>query len=134
MRNLAVCAASVPASTFLANLIPWWRFSMPMLSVVVSVLLFVALIAVAAWRALGPHRLGADGRRVGGDDGGADVDVMTGSRLQLSSLMGLQPVVAGRFYGMGNVTFAIFVTAALLWRPPCRPPRARPAKSWRRSS
>ena len=26
----------------------------------------------------------------------------------------LQPVVAGRFYGMGNVTFAIFVTAALL--------------------
>jgi len=42
------------------------------------------------------------------------LDVMTGSRLQLSSLMGLQPVVAGRFYGMGNVTFAIFVTAALL--------------------
>ena len=40
------------------------------------------------------------------------LDVMTGSRLQLSSLMGLQPVVAGRFYGMGNPTFALFATAA----------------------
>jgi hypothetical protein len=28
--------------------------------------------------------------------------------------MGLQPVVGGRFYGMGNVTFALFATAALL--------------------
>ena len=42
------------------------------------------------------------------------VDVMTGSRLQLSSLMGLQPVVAGRFYGMGNPTFALFATATIL--------------------
>jgi hypothetical protein len=28
--------------------------------------------------------------------------------------MGLQPVVGGRFYGMGNVTFALFATSALL--------------------
>ena len=42
------------------------------------------------------------------------LDVMFGSRLQISSLMGLQPVVGGRFYGMGNVTFALFATAALL--------------------
>jgi hypothetical protein len=42
------------------------------------------------------------------------VDVITGSRLQLSSLMGLQPVVAGRFYGMGNPTFALFATATIL--------------------
>ena len=41
-------------------------------------------------------------------------DVMFGSHLQISSLMGLQPVVGGRFYGMGNVTFALFATAALL--------------------
>jgi hypothetical protein len=40
--------------------------------------------------------------------------VITGSRLQLSSLMGLQPLVGGRFYGMGNVTFALFGTATLL--------------------
>ena len=42
------------------------------------------------------------------------VDVITGSPLQLSSLMGLQPVVAGRFYGMGNPTFALFATSTIL--------------------
>ena len=42
------------------------------------------------------------------------VDVMTGSRLQLSSLMGLQPVVGGRYYGMGNTTFALFATSTIL--------------------
>jgi hypothetical protein len=39
---------------------------------------------------------------------------VTGSRLQISSLMGEQPVVGGRFFGMGNVTFALFATATLL--------------------
>jgi len=43
------------------------------------------------------------------------LDVMTGSRLQLSSLMGLQPVSGGRFYGMGTVTFAVFATATLMF-------------------
>ncbi len=115
IRVLAVAAASVPASTFLANLLPWWRFSTPMLSVVASVGLFVAIIA-------GIALVGPWGRTVWGPMlvvaaltmTVLTLDVVTGSRLQLSSLMGLQPVVAGRFYGMGNVTYAIFVTGALL--------------------
>ena len=58
--------------------------------------------------------------------------MMTGSRLQLSSLMGLQPVVAGRFYGMGNVTYALFATAGILLAtaladPLVRAHRHRPA-------
>lgn len=115
VRVVAVCAASVPASTFLANLLPWWRFSPPLLSVTVAVGVFVAVIAALALA--GPW-----GRTPGGPlivvtavtAVVLALDVMTGSRLQLSSLMGLQPVVAGRFYGMGNVTFAVFVTATLL--------------------
>lgn len=115
IRVLAVGAASVPASTFLANLLPWWRFSSPMAAVVAAVLVFVGLITAAAL--LGPWGRTAWGPVLvvsGVTMGVLAVDVVTGSRLQLSSLMGLQPVVAGRFYGMGNVTFAIFVTAALL--------------------
>jgi hypothetical protein len=42
-------------------------------------------------------------------------DILTGSRLQTSSLMGLQPVVAGRFYGFSNVAFALFATGAMLF-------------------
>lgn len=114
-RRVAVVAATVPASTFLANLIPWWRFPIPMVAVVLSVGLFVALISAIAL--LGPWSRRLTGPLVvvalatllvlGGD-------VMLGSHLQISSLMGLQPVVGGRFYGMGNVTFALFATAALL--------------------
>ncbi|GAA1804743.1 hypothetical protein GCM10009811_30440 [Nostocoides veronense] len=115
VRVVGVVAASVPAATFLANLIPWWRSAHPLPAIVGSVALFVALIAGAAL--LPPW-----GRTLMGPVavvGGATmlvlaVDVMTGSRLQQSSLMGLQPVVGGRFYGMGNVTFSIFATASLM--------------------
>lgn len=115
VRVVAVAAASVPASTFLANLLPWWRVDPPMLGVVGAVGLFVALIAAVAlsgpWRQspAGPVAVVAAITMAV-----LAIDVMTGSRLQISSLMGLQPVVAGRFYGMGNVTFAIFVTSAIL--------------------
>jgi hypothetical protein len=115
VRVLSVAAASVPVSTFLANLLPWWRFPVDMVSVVAAVGLFVAVIATAALRgpwgkwALGPMAFVSATTMVV-----LSVDVMTGSRLQLSSLMGLQPVVGGRYYGMGNPTFALFATATLL--------------------
>jgi len=115
VRVIAVAAASVPASTFLANLLPWWRFPIPMISIVGAVGLFVGLIAYAALRgpwgraALGPLAFVA-AVTVAVLAG----DILTGSRLQQSSLMGLQPVVAGRFYGMGNVTFALFATSSIL--------------------
>jgi len=115
VRMVSVAAAAVPVATFLANLLPWWRFPVPMLSVVASVGLFTTLVAVLALRpplgrtALGPLAVVSAVTVVA-----LAADVMTGSRLQLSSLMGLQPVVGGRFYGMGNPTFALFATAALL--------------------
>lgn len=131
-RVFAVAAASVPVSTFLANLFPWWRFSIPMAAVVAAVGLFVLLIAGAAL--LGPWGRTAWGPMVVVSLVTMVVlalDVLTGSGLQLSSLMGLQPVIGGRFYGVGNVTFAIFVTAALLLATalsslilPARGPRA----------
>jgi len=115
VRVLAVAAASVPVSTFLANLVPWWRFPIEMVAVVAVVGVFVALIATAAlrgpWRgfALGPMAFVSAVTMLV-----LAVDIMTGARLQLSSLMGLQPVVGGRFYGMGNTTFALFATATIL--------------------
>ena len=115
VRVISVAAASVPVSTFLANLLPWWRFPVDMISVVAAVGLFVAIIATAALRgpwgrwALGPMAFVSATTMIV-----LAVDVMTGSRLQLSSLMGLQPVVGGRYYGMGNPTFALFATATIL--------------------
>ena len=114
-RALTTVAATVPVSTFLANLLPWWRFSIPMVSVVASVALFSAAISTLALR--GPWRRRTFGPMVVvcvTTMGVLALDVMTGSRLQLSSLMGLQPLIGGRFQGMGNMTFALFATATLM--------------------
>jgi hypothetical protein len=114
-RRLATIAATIPVSTFLANLLPWWRFTNPLLSVIASVALFATIISSIAllgpWhrRTFGPLLVVCGTTMVV-----LAVDVMTGSQLQLSSLMGLQPVIGGRFYGMGNTTFALFATATLL--------------------
>ncbi len=115
VRRVAVGAASVPAATFLANLVPWWRFPIPMISVVAAVALFAAIISALALT--GPWAHSRIGPLIVVSAVTMAVlagDVMTGSRLQLSSLMGLQPVVGGRYYGMGNVTFSLFATSALL--------------------
>jgi len=114
-RQVAIVAATIPVSTFLATLLPWWRFPVPLLSVVASVAVFASVISLLAL--LGPWRRQLFGPLVVvcvSTMGVLAADVMTGSRLQLSSLMGLQPVVGGRFFGMGNVTFALFATATLM--------------------
>ncbi len=115
LRRIAVVFAAVPVSTFLANLVPWWRSDVDLLAVVGSVLAAVTVISTVAL--LGPwrdKRLGPMGFIAGVTSGVLAIDVATGSTLQISSLMGQQPVVAGRFYGLGNVQFALFATGALL--------------------
>jgi hypothetical protein len=113
-RVVAISAAAVPAATFLANLIPWWRTSWPMIAIVAAVGIWTAIIAVLAlcgpWGStgLGPVAVvSAVTVLVLG------LDIMTGARLQLSSLMGLQPAIGGRYFGMGNVPFALFITSAI---------------------
>jgi hypothetical protein len=115
VRRVALLFAAVPVSTFVANIVPWWRNGHPILTltaaVAVSALVIFALASIGPWRqrALGDVSVVAAVTLAV-----LALDVMFGSRLQLSSLMGLQPVVAGRFYGMGNVTYALVATAGLL--------------------
>ena len=115
VRILSVAAATVPVASFLANLIPWWRSDLVMLTLVASVGVFVAVITTAAIAPpSGRHLLGPMLVVAIVTSTVLAADAISGSRLQLSSMMGLQPVVGGRFYGMGNVTFALFVTSVVL--------------------
>lgn len=115
VRWVGVGLASVPVATYPADLVPWWRSPAPFLTLVAAVLagaLVVTLVAMLGpWRRalLGPFGLVAAITAVV-----LTADVVTGSSLMISSLMGLQPLVAGRFYGLGNVAFALFATGALL--------------------
>ncbi|GAB3283756.1 hypothetical protein [Kineosporia babensis] len=113
--RLATAFACVPAATFAANLFPWWRAGHEGLALTAAVLLCSTVMAAVAL--LGPWRrapLGAAGAVAAMTMAVLAADVLSGSGLALSALMGLQPVVAGRFYGFGNAAFAVFATASLL--------------------
>lgn len=118
-RSVALVASAMPAATFLANLIPWWRWSdttwvlaglLALLVLGISVLLgAVSLTGPWSSSALGP--LAAMSAMTAGVIG---IDLLTGSHLQMASIFGLQPLVGGRFFGMGNVAFALYGAAVLL--------------------
>ena len=115
-RVVGVGAAAVPAATFLANLLPWWRTNWPLLGIVGAVALWTAvIIAVALVPPWGSTGLGPVGVVSLVTVLVIGLDVMTGSRLQQSSLMGLQPAIGGRYFGLGNVSFALFVTSAIFF-------------------
>ncbi len=115
VRAAAVALASIPVSTYLVNLTPWARATQPAVTLFASIAAIAAALTVAAlagpWRrsVLGPLTVIAAVT--------AAVllgDLLTGTPLQLNSLMGYTGVVGARYYGLGNIPFALLATAVLL--------------------
>lgn len=114
-QYVALAAASLPVASFLANLTRWWRAERPGTVLWISIVLIAVTIAVTAMA--GPWRrklYGPPGFVAGFTAVVLAVDVSTGGHLQHTSLLGLSPVVAGRFFGFGNIPFAIFVASSLV--------------------
>ncbi|RIQ10982.1 hypothetical protein [Jiangella rhizosphaerae] len=115
VQVVAVLVAAAPVASYLANITRWWRYDQP--NTVLWTSIVVCAVALTIVALAGPWR-----RRVYGPPGVVAgvtatvlaVDVASGSSLQQSSLLGLSPLVAGRFYGFGNIPFAIFVVASLV--------------------
>lgn len=118
-RSLAwvsLLIASLPMGAFLAGLFPWARLSQPGLGLSVSVA--VGSILVFAISLLPPW-----GRTWRGRVAALallsvlviSVDLATGSRLQGNSLLGYNPIVGGRFYGLGNQGAAIFIVGLFIF-------------------
>jgi hypothetical protein len=118
LRRFGIAAlglAAVPGGTFLANLVPWWRAGQPALALGALVLVAVAITVGIAYA--GPWR-----RTVTGPVAAVAavlvvvtlVDGVTGANLQLDSMLGYNPLVAGRFVGFGNIAFAAFGAAVML--------------------
>jgi hypothetical protein len=115
VRVAAVALASVPVATYLVNLTSWHHSETPMLALVGGIVGFALLLAAAAlagpWRRspLGPLAVvtAVTAAVLGGD-------LLTGTTLQLNSVMGYTAVVGARYYGLGNIPFALFATSVLL--------------------
>ncbi len=122
----ALALAAVPAATHLANLTSWWRSpnreAALGLAVVGCVVLLVVLALLLGGR-IGPLR-----RRVPTRWSWAGpalvllvatalilgLDVVLGSPMELNSLLGYNAIVAGRFVGLGNLSFGLFAVCSLL--------------------
>lgn len=105
----------LPMASFAAGVLPWGRVPAPGWGLTGAIALgTAALVAVSI---AGPWRRTWQGRVAAVSLVSAVVlvaDVALGSRLQFNALMGYNPIVAGRFYGLGNQGAALFLAAALL--------------------
>jgi hypothetical protein len=113
---IAGAMSSIPASTFLVGLVPWWDAPHPGLALTAGVLAIAVTISAIGY--FGPWRRWRPGPMcviLGITALTVALDVVHGSRLQFTSMLGLQPVYGGRFYGVGNVGFAMMATAALVF-------------------
>jgi hypothetical protein len=114
-RTAGVWAASVPAGTFLASLVPWWAMPHPALVLYAVAVAGAAVVAAAALS--GPWRrdpLGPPGVVAAVTLGVIGLDLMTGSQLAQETPFGLSVLEAGRFYGLGNNGLVIYGASGVL--------------------
>ena len=114
-RAAAAWAASLPAGTFLASLVPWWTLGHPALvlyALAVASAAVVAAVALAGppWR---KDPLGPPGVIAAVTLGVIGLGLMTGSRLMLETPFGLDVLEAGRFYGLGNNAVVIYAASGI---------------------
>lgn len=112
VRGLSLLVVAVLPASFLVGLIPTSAMSVP----AAAVLVFgtAAVLAFAAWL-VGRTR----GRLpivllVGLLWLVLAVDIATGGNLQIDTIFGYSPIVAGRFAGFGNAAFSMFSLSAIL--------------------
>jgi hypothetical protein len=114
-RVAAVAGAALPVASFLANLVPWWSADHPAVVLVAAIVVLVGVITAAALAGPWRRSIIVPGAIVGGVTALVlTLDALTGSHLQTCSMLGYTPLVAGRFYGFGNIPWALWVTGLII--------------------
>lgn len=104
--------AAIPVSTYLVNVIPWERSTSPDVAMLAALAGWALALTLAGllgpWKryTLGPLTFVAVATVLV-----LASDVITGSHLQMSTLLGEPLLIASRFYGIGNSALALFLTA-----------------------
>jgi hypothetical protein len=108
LRYGVLAIAGLPVATFLVKALPLdGAASLPVMFAVDAV-----IIAVASRSRR--HALSALGWVMGFTAVVIMVDVATGARLQVNSVLGYSPQTAARFFGIGNSAFAILAATGIL--------------------
>ncbi|MGO1592311.1 hypothetical protein [Ancrocorticia sp.] len=120
LSRFVAWVAALPVASLLINALPWWRFAVPGIALFVGIGLIAALIAAVAYMLPRNDKVQAPIAIIGAITAiTLIVDVLLDSAtshysLQLSSLLGTQPQVGGRFYGLSNASFAIMAAGLIL--------------------
>jgi hypothetical protein len=109
---VALAGTTAIGASYLANLVPWWRAGSPLLAMAAVTAGVTAVLTGISL--LGKGLLTRAGIACGLVAAVIVVDLLTGAHLQMSSVGGYSPVVAGRFAGIGNVAFGVLAAAVLL--------------------
>jgi hypothetical protein len=107
----AVAVASLPVATYVVNVIPASRSGRAEFLGICVVLVALVVAVTALLRLQGLDRLGlvaALSLAV------IMLDLVSGGHLQLNSVLGDSPLIAGRFAGAGNNAFAIMAATAVV--------------------
>ena len=114
-RALATIAPLALPVGLCASLVPWWRADSPTLALTAVVwggcALLSVLVLAGPWRRRRSGPVGASAALVAGI---ILAESATGSRLQLSSPLGAQPISGGRFYGLSNHLFGMVLAGAMM--------------------
>ncbi|MFI6323096.1 hypothetical protein ACIBG8_36590 [Nonomuraea sp. NPDC050556] len=111
VRLAAVALASVPVSCYLVNLLPWSTVAALAGGLAACVAFVTAAALAGPWRR---HPLGPLAVVSGVTALTLAADLLTGTTLQLNSVMGYSADVGARYFGLGNIPFALLATGTLL--------------------
>ncbi|MER6949886.1 hypothetical protein ABT294_38310 [Nonomuraea sp. NPDC000554] len=111
VRLAAVALAALPVASYLVNLLPWSTLTGLIAGALGCMVAITAVAFAGPWRRspLGPLAVVASvtALTLAGD-------LLTGTTLQLNSVMGYSAEVGARYYGLGNIPFALLATGTLL--------------------
>ncbi|WP_223166479.1 hypothetical protein [Nonomuraea sp. SYSU D8015] len=111
VRRAAVALAALPVTSFLVNLLPWSNHLQLFGAMLAWWAVITALALAGPWRRrpLGPLAVVASVTALT-----LAADLLTGTTLQLNSFMGFSAEQGARYYGLGNIPFALLATGTLL--------------------
>jgi hypothetical protein len=111
VRRAAVALAALPVTSLLVNLLPW-SDHLQLFGAMLGWWAVITTLALAGpWRRrpLGPLAVVASITALT-----LAADLLTGTTLQLNSFMGFSAEQGARYYGLGNIPFALLATGTLL--------------------